>query len=242
MHRRAAPILAALALVLTTVGTAVASTDPFTRSWSATDFDGSLMSITFSGTGDTREFSYRDDRATTCGGGAYEASGTGTITGDTIALDPSGGCVGGGDISPVWLESLTYLPASGTLFDGTVHWYRGNRAHEAFIGVWKATDVDGSAMKVTFRSTGQLTRDVTFLDDYASSCGGAVFMSAGEGTIGSTPGQGRFITLAMHGGCLGGSAFDYAEKYEYLAATDTLFGPLGLDGNDFGYAVTWYRG
>jgi hypothetical protein len=115
-------------------------------------------------------------------------------------------------------------------------------AHEAYLGVWKATDVDGGAMKLTLRSTGQLTRDVMFLDDDASSCGGGVFMSAGEGTIGSTPGQGRFVTLSMHGGCLRGTASHYAERYEYAVETDTLVGPLGPGDEPAWYTVSWTRG
>lgn len=46
----------------------------------------------------------------------------------------------------------------------------------------------------------------------------------------------------MSDACLGDADNGYAEKYEHVVATDTLFGPLGRDGSAQWYSVTWSRG
>lgn len=239
MRRFLIPLAAAL-LLAAAVTPIVAAADPFTKAWSATDVDGSLLTLEFSGSGDTRDFAYVDWRATSCDGGIARIDGVGTISGNEIALDGTVACDGGPSFA--FSGSLSYDPGSGTLSDGTITWHRGNGAREAFLGVWKATDTDGSAMKLTFRGW-DLTRDVTYVDDVATSCDpDAVFMAAGDGTIGSVPGQGRFITVSFHGGCRGQGAFDYDEKYRYDLASDTLRGPLALDDSELPYTVDWHRG
>jgi hypothetical protein len=236
------PILAALLAATAAASTvSAAGGDPFTKTWSRTDIDGSRETLAFAGSGATKTFAYRDDRATSCGGGPFESSGAVDVDGNTATFDGSGGCVGGvaGPVSGEW----TYDAATATLDDGTGNpWRRGNGAREAFSGVWKATDLDGSAMKLTFRGSG-LERAVTYTDDLATSCDpDAVFMSSGTGTIGSIPGQGRYIRIELNGGCIGQSQFDYSEAYRYDVETDTLRGPLDLDGNELVYTVDWFRG
>jgi hypothetical protein len=220
---------------------ATAAGSPFTRSWSAVDVDGSVMTLTFVGTGETRTVAYVDLRATTCGGDVYEFTGEGTIVGNVIHVDGSGGCVGdpAGPFEGTW----TYQPDSDTLWDGWVSYHRGNRARDAFLGVWKATDVDGSMMKLTFRGSG-LERWVTYRDNLASACDPhAPFRAHGTGVIGSVVGQGMYITVSLDGRCVRGASIDVPDaKYRYDYLTDTLRGPLDLDGNEIFGAVEWHRG
>lgn len=235
-------VLAALALVLTATSlVSAAGGDPFTKSWSRVDVDGSRETLSFSGSGDEKTFAYRDDRATSCGGDPFEASGSVAVNGNTATFDGSGGCVGGP--SALFGGQWVFDSASGTIDDGSGHlWHRGNGAREAFSGVWKATDIDGSAMKLTFKGSG-LSRAVTYTDDLATSCDpDAVWKAAGTGTIGSTPGQGRYIRVAMEGGCIGQGQIDYDEAYRYDVETDTLRGPLNLDGSEHSGTVDWHRG
>jgi hypothetical protein len=242
MRRLWTPILAALLAAMAASSVAVAAGgDPFTRTWSRVDFDGSRETLGFEGSGGAKTFAYRDDRATVCGGGAFEAGGTVVVDGDVATLDGVGGCVG--DPSGPYGATLTYDPATQTLDDGFgLLWTRGSGAREAFSGSWRATDLDGSAMKLSFKGSG-LERNVTYTDSIATSCDpDAVWMASGTGTIGSTPGQGRYITLALHGGCLGQGSVDYVEVYRYDVETDTLRGPLDGDGNELFFSVDWHRG
>jgi hypothetical protein len=237
--------VALVGALLVTAAAPVAATDaggPFTRSWSAVDVDGSVMTLTFVGTGETRTVTYHDLRATTCGGGAYTFAGVGTIVGTEIHVVGGGGCVGGSIVPGEW--TWTYQADSRTLTDGTVAYHRGNWAREAFLGVWKATDVDGSAMKLTFRGSDILTREVSYLDHLATSCDpDAVFTATGTGTIGSKTPWGKYITVSLDGRCVGGASIDVADamyRYDYL--TDTLRGPLDLSGGEVFGIVDWHRG
>jgi hypothetical protein len=231
MRRVLGTVLVALSVILaTTTVVSAAGASPFNGSWSAVDVDGSRMTVTFAGTGATRKVTFVDFRATFCGGDAWQASGVGTVVGgDTIVVEFVGGCVGGS--SAPGGATWSYDAASKTLTDGTLTWYRGDRVREAFIGAWRATDVDGSSMKLNFRGTG-LTRQVSFFDDAVAFCAGASFAAQGIGIIGSIPGEGRLIRVSLHGHCPGTlSSFDFDWTYEYLYATDTL-----SDGS-----VTWHR-
>jgi hypothetical protein len=242
MKKFSVPILAAaVAAIVISASASAATGDPFTRTWSRVDVDGSVETLGFAGSGDSKTFAYRDERATSCGGGAFASSGSVDVTGNTATFDGSGGCVGGAT-GPVG-GTFVYDPGTGTIDDGSGPlWHRGNGAREAFSGVWRATDLDGSAMKLTFKGSG-LERHVTYVDELATSCDpDAVFMSSGDGTIGSTPGQGRYIRIGFHGGCIGQAMFDYDEAYRYDVGTDTLRGPLDLDGNELPYTVDWHRG
>jgi hypothetical protein len=241
--------LLSLALACSLLGIAAAPVaaaavgGPFTRTWSANDVDGSVLTLTFVGNGETRTVTYIDLRATTCGGDVYEFTGEGTIVGDEIHVVGSGGCVGDEALPIEGPWTYTYQAGSDTLTDGTVAYHRGNGAREAFLGVWKATDVDGSTMKLRFRGSG-LERSVTYRDNLASSCDPhAPFRAHGTGVIGSVPPWGRYITVSLDGHCVGGAAIDVPDaKYLYVVATDTLRGPLDLDGNEIFGAVDWHRG
>ena len=48
--------------------------------------------------------------------------------------------------------------------------------------------------------------------------------------------------MSLNGGCIGQGTFDYQEQYRYDVATDTLRGPLDLDGYELSYTVDWFRG
>jgi hypothetical protein len=236
-----AAMSAAILVALGATSIASAGGDPFTKSWSATDVDGSLLTLTFDGSGTTRTVTAIDSRATFCAGGAYEIIGAGTIVGNEIDVVGDGGCVGDslGPVEAIW----TYVPASDTLTDGSVDYHRGSRAREAFLGVWKTTDVDGSTERLTFRGSG-LIREASFLDDLATSCDPVgPFAAEGMGTIGSEPGWGRYITVSLEGGCVGGAAVEIPDlMYRYDFDTDTLRGPLDLGGNEIFGTLDWHRG
>ena len=242
MRKLWTPLVAAVfAVVAATSVASAAGGDPFTKTWSRIDVDGSRETLSFDGSGTSKTFAYRDNRATSCGGDPFEAGGSVAVVANVATFDGTGACLGGASV-PVSGEWL-YDDASGTIDDGSGRlWHRGNGAHEAFSGVWKATDIDGSAMKLTFKGSG-LSRAVTYTDDLATSCDpDAVWKAAGTGTIGSTPGQGRYIRVAMEGGCIGQGQIDYDEAYRYDVETDTLRGPLNLDGSEHSGTVDWHRG
>ena len=243
MRRLLTPLVAATLMALAWSSPATATGgDPFTKSWSRVDVDGSRETLRFSGSGEPKTYAYLDERATICGGGPFEGSGTIVVADNTAFLDGVAGCVG--EEAGPGGGTLVYDPDTGTIDDGSgLLYHRGNGAREAFLGVWKATDLDGSAMKLTFSSADQLTRGVSYLDDLASSCDpDAVWMADGTGLIGSTAGQGRFITVELRGGCVGQGELDYAEQYRYDVETDSLHGPLDLEGGELPYTVDWHRG
>lgn len=224
-------VLFAILTAVPVVG--AAGPDPFKGSYSAIDVDGSRMTVSFSGSGPTRTVTLFDERATCLGGDPLTTTGIGTISGSTISGSSSDGGCGVGSFS------LAYDAGTDTLFDGTITWYRGDRGPDAFNGVWYATDpFDGSAMRLSLDGSG-LIRDASFKDDGASVCGpvidgeGIDWTGTGDGTIGSTPGFGRFLYVTLTGGCAG-SAHDsvHPVTYEYLYLTNTL---LDSDG------ATWAR-
>lgn len=216
-------------------GALAAGSDPFKGSYSTLDIDGSLMYLSFSGSGATRVVTFTDARATCLGGATMTQSGVGTIVGDTISGTFSdGGCGGGG-------FELQADAANKTLTDEpdeTLTWHRGDQGPDAFSGVWLSTDNDGSAQRLSLEGSG-LNRDVSFFDDGASVCGPVVdgeginWSGSGTGTIGSVPGQGRFIFVDLVGGCAGGGRQPVPTiTFEYLYGSNQL-----LDS----YGVTWSR-
>jgi hypothetical protein len=242
MRRILAALSAAILVILGTASIVSAGGEPFTRSWSAIDVDGSVMMLKFVGNAATRTVTLVDARATTCGGDVYEARGVGSVDANEIHVIGTAGCVG--DVPGPWEQTWTYQAASHTLTDGILTWHRGNRARESFLGAWKATDpADGSAMRLAFRGSG-LTRTVSYRDNLASSCDpDAVFTAKGSGVIGSVLGEGRYITVTLVGACVGGASIDLPDaKYRYDYLTDTLRGPLDLGGNDLFGTVDWHRG
>jgi hypothetical protein len=245
MTGRLSALVAGVFLIVVSAGSATAAgSDPFRGTWSAVDIDGSRMTLAFSGSGVTRAVSITDYRATFCGGEPYDAAGTGTIDGSVIHVVGLAGCRSTGLIDPSE-ATYTYNPDNGSLFDGAVAWYRGS-PQEAFLGVWKGTDIDGSAMTLSFGGTG-LTRSVAFFDALATGVcePDAPFSGAGVGTIGSVPGDGRFIRVVASGSCEGSSELvNGDDKYEYDHETDTLVGPLEpleIGGVPRPWTVVWHR-
>lgn len=237
IRRLLTPLIVAT-VVLTGMAPAVlaAGADPFKGSWSAIDGDGSRMTVSFSGSGTTRSVTLFDDRVTCLGGDPMTASALGTIAGNTISGSFVLADECGGEVPFLW----THDAGTGTLSDGLITWYRGDRGPDAFSGVWIATDLDGSFMKMTFEGSG-LTRGVSFFDDGAIVCGPVVdgeginWTGEGVGVIGSTVGFGRFIEVELTGGCAGSAPEPVAtQTFEYDFANNQLHGPLGFD-------VTWSR-
>ena len=231
MRRLLAPlILAASLLSLLTPAAIAAATDPFKGSWSAIDGDGSRLSVSFTGTGTTRSVTLVDYRATCLGGDPMTVSAAGTIVGNSIAGSFQLPDQCGGET----VFEYDYDPSSGTLSDGLVTWYRGDRGPDAFNGVWIATDLDGSSMKLTLDGSG-LTRNVSLFDDGASVCGPVVngeginWSGEGTGVIGSTVGFGRFIDVSLSGGCAGSPHEPIGtDSYEYDFVHNQLIGPFGV--------------
>jgi len=245
MTRRLPALVAGVFLIAVSAGSAAAAgADPFRGTWSAIDADGSRMALAFSGSGTTRGVAVTDYRATSCGGEPYDLDGIGTISGNDIHVVGLAGCRSTGLVDPAD-ATYAYDSGNGSLFDGFVSWYRGNQL-EAFLGVWKATDLDGSAMTLSFGGTG-LTRDVDFFDSLATGAcePDAPFAGSGVGTIGSVPGDGRFIRVVATGSCEGSSeTFSGDDKYEYDYVTNTLIGPLEpleVGGVERPWTVVWHR-
>lgn len=225
--------------------------DPFSETWSTIDVDGSVTTLSFEGSGVTRTLVWEDLRATGCGGAHYIQAGSGTIAGLSLHVVGSGGCAGRPLDQPVD-ETWTYHPEAGTLTSPLVGiagvdvytWTRGDKV-DAFSGVWVATDVDGSALTLTFGDSG-MTRSAAFTDDRSGDCaGGAAYTASGTATIGSAFPTGRYVSVALHGSCAGGgTAGDTVAGYGYDFVTGTLIGPLAAasDGaSPLPTTVTWHR-
>jgi hypothetical protein len=243
MRKRLLALIGSVLSIAVCAATVVAASDPYRGMWQAIDVDGSSMHITFSGGGAVREYSFTDERATFCGGDAYGAEGAGTVTGSDFNGVGIAGCLASGLNDPGGV-AFTYDAATGTLFDGVLTWYRGNQV-EAFLGVWKTTDFDGSAMSLSFGGSG-LARDVGFADDAAAFCEpDAPMTGSGEGLIGSVPGDGRFILVSLTATCVDADGeFSSVDKYEYDYTTDALIGPLApleVGGEPTPSTLVWHR-
>jgi hypothetical protein len=223
-------LLAMLAIITAGLPAAVAGVgaDPFKGSWSAIDIDGSRMTLSFAGSGPTRSVTWFEERATCLDGAAYTVTAIGTISDSTIS--GTFGEICGAEAS----FAITHDPSSNTLSFVDVVWMRGDAGPDAFNGVWVATDLDGSAMQLTLDGDG-LSRDVAFHDHGATACGpvvdgeGVDYSAVGTGTIGSSPGLGRFLFASLVGGCAG-TAKDTqtAMTFEYLYLANQLLDDAGV--------------
>lgn len=225
--------------------------DPFTATWYTLDVDGSVYVVIFGGTGPTRRVTVTDLRATFCAGGSDVIEATGTIDGNTIAYEGLAGCIGEATDRPAG-STFTFDVASDTLrlpyvFPGgdTLVWAR-EPLMDAFDGTWTATDIDGGVLTLAFTGSG-LTRDVTFVEAPAlGRCATEeAFEATGSGSIGTTSGDGRFITVTLLGACAGGgSPESLVQKYEFVLASEGLLGPLAAletGGSPTAETVTWHR-
>ncbi|MBI3750578.1 MAG: hypothetical protein HY263_02830 [Chloroflexi bacterium] len=233
---------ATMVVVIAVAGPVRAASTPFVGTWYAIDVDGSQQRLSFSGA-ESSAFVYVDSRATYCGGAPIRAEGTAAVTATQAELTGLMGCAGE-PLADSFSATLTYDATAGTLSDGLLTWSRG-RMPEAFLGLWRATDVDGSAMTLSFGGTG-LTRDVAYFDAIATSCDpDSSFAATGTGLIGSVPGDGRFIHVWLTGQCeASGATIATNDKYEYEVATNTLRGPLvpePIGGSDGPGTVIWHR-
>ena len=117
--------------------------DAFSGTWIATDIDGSSMTLSFGGSGMTRDVSFVDDRTTYCDPvAAFSAVGTGTIgsvlgDGRLIMVSLHGSCAGGASpkdyvekykydyVTDTLVGPLTPLEIGGDPLPQTVTWRRG---------------------------------------------------------------------------------------------------------------------
>jgi hypothetical protein len=219
-------------LVIITAGFPVAvigaGADPFKGSWSAIDVDGSRMTLSFAGSGPTRSVTWDEERATCLGGAGFSVTSSGTISGATISGTFGEIC----DAEATF--AISHDAATNTLSFADVVWQRGDGGPDAFSGVWVATDLDGSAMQLTLEGSG-LSRDVSYHDHGASVCGPVVdgegldYSAVGTGTIGSSPGIGRFLFVSLVGGCAGTAKdTETAATYEYLHLANQLLDDSGV--------------
>lgn len=224
-----------------------APADPFSGRWSTLDIDGSQMTIVFDGGGASRSVAWSDFRATYCAGDRQVAEGSGTLDGASIHVTMTGACAGKPGGAPIEI-TYTFDAASGTLQSGNdnLTWARGSIPLDAFTGPWAATDIDSTALRLTFSGTDGLERDVAYHDKHAQFCTAEPGYSAvGTGTIGSVPGFGRYIRVTLDGSCDDRTSPRHWEHtYEFDVTTGTLIGPLiplDLGGTRGIETVVWSR-
>jgi len=114
----AATAVLALAIPASALGAAVA--DPFVGTWTATDHDGSNLTLYISGSGTPGAHSivYVDDAAGVCGGAPAIAVGNGFVYGDTLWGSLTVNCLPGGSLVRGRLGfSFTYQSGDDTLLD-----------------------------------------------------------------------------------------------------------------------------
>lgn len=228
MRKFVVSVVVATLMLIAAAPAALAAGGPFRGTYSALDADGSRLTVSFSGSGSTRTVTLGDDRVTCLGGDPITLTGVGTISGDTIS--GSFGELCGGE----YFFVFTADSVGQTISDGLVTYRRGDQGPDAFSGVWIATDLDGSALKLTLDGSG-LLRNVSFFDDGASVCGPVVdgeginWSGEGTGVIGSTGGFGRFIDVTLSGGCAGNPQEPIGtDSYEYDFVNNQLIGPSGV--------------
>lgn len=218
---------------------------PLLGLWSASDIDGSQMTVTVVVQDDALIVTYKDLRATVCSGGVQTAVATAPMSTVQIVASGLSGCE---DTTPAdhFEGTWTYSRPDETLsqvgpgIDGnvTIVWRRGPGAPDAFDDDW--TSGTGPTRRTLTLEGGIDGVDATYAAPGIAGCDGETFTASGLGAIGTVMGEGRYITLTLSGGCSGASE-PLVWKFEYLAETDALSGPLGLDGEPLDEMVTWER-
>lgn len=179
-------VLAAALSAVCLAGSAVASPDPFTGAWIATDpFDGSTLRLQVGSPSaeGLRQVTLTDGFASACGAPAT-AIGTGTVSGSTLTTTVDIRC--GGELRAEHV-TIVYQLSGGMLTDG-FSTFRPVVAADPFTGAWTATDpFDASTLRLQIGSPSAAgIRQVTLTDNFASACR-APATASGTGTVsGST--------------------------------------------------------
>jgi hypothetical protein len=120
----AAACLAASALTLAPAQAA----EGFAGQWTATDGDGSNLSLSINGSGARYAVREVDDAASVCGGAPASVTGAGKASGDLLVVQATLACQPGGNIFRHRIEiAFTYDATPDTLTDNDgVVWNRSN--------------------------------------------------------------------------------------------------------------------
>ena len=100
----------------------------FAGRWTATDGDGSNLSLSIRGSGDRYAVREVDDAATVCGGAPASVSGTGTADGELLVVQATLACQPGGNIFRQRIEiTFTHDATTDKLTDNDgVVWNRAS--------------------------------------------------------------------------------------------------------------------
>ena len=213
--------------------------------WGTIDDDGSPLTLSVSMSGSAWAVAFTDLRATTCGGEIALGQGPGSFVDNVLTYEGIGGCEGQppGALSAT---SFTFDPAADTLTqvdtrgdspDVVYIWRRGPPPPDAFDGLWTAVAAPGRQLSLDGAG---LVRNVRVAEVASALCDGQPYDASGTGSIGTTPGEGRFLTVALTGGCPGASGASII-KFEYLYNTNTLLGPLSEAGAAIATTINWER-
>jgi hypothetical protein len=210
--------------------------------WSTTDVDGSPMTLDVAPAGEAWAATYSDLRSTTCAGKPFVANGSGAWDGASLTVEGTGRC-DGADAVQAFAATYELETASGVLVQrdqpgitGPVDfvWRRGSAPIDAFDGTWSA-----GARRLVLDTSG-LAGMAHMTESGAAACAGGDYDAGGPAMIGSTTGEGRFVTITLAGGCPDQEG-DVSVKFEYVFASNSLRGPLTLDGEPTSATLTWTR-
>jgi len=213
--------------------------------WSTLDVDGSPMTLSVSTSGSAWSVSWVDLRGTNCAGSIFLAQGAAIWDGSTLTVDGTGGCQGATPDVP-FHATIAFDPAADTLTEhdlpsylGLIDnvWRRDPTPADAFDGAWKAVTAPVRALSLD--GTG-LVRNVRIVEAASALCGGQAYEATGTGSIGTTSGEGRFLTVTLTGGCPGETG-DSTVKFEYMFGTNRLRGPLSATGESIATTIEWER-
>jgi len=213
--------------------------------WSTLDVDGSPMTLSVSTSGSAWSVSWVDLRGTNCAGSIFLAQGGASWDGTMLTVDGTGGCQGATPDVP-YHAVIEFDPARDTLIEhdlpsylGLIDnvWLRDPTPPDAFDGTWMAATVPGR--ELSLEGTG-LVRNVRIVEAASALCAGQAYDATGTGVIGTTSGEGRFLTMTLTGGCSGETG-ESIMKFEYRFGTNTLRGPLSATGESIATTIEWER-
>src|SRR3990170_3577768 len=144
-------LLPAVLVPLAAAAAVAAGSDPFSGTWTSTDLDGSNQRITITAAGSgVWQRDFYDDRATSCGGAPAKGSGSGTVSGNTLAGSTTIACDPGPTLGTFGTR-FTFDPGTGKLTDGLgVVWSRVQtltlKVADAAVRVtWRESRATGTA-------------------------------------------------------------------------------------------------
>lgn len=121
--------------------------------------------------------------------------------------------------------SLLAVFAGGLVTTQTADAQPFTRVHR---GMWTATDIDGSNLKLLIVGGGRGTYRLIWLDDYWSICDGDPGLGRGTGTVDASDANVLHVTLSFY--CTGTLWDTLTMDFTYDPGTDTMMndGPSGV--------------